>query len=167
MAKVTITITDESDFTVKVACNVDDGPDDDSATLAMTLSHDLRQVIFSIAEAHGGSVVSVGVGREPKPGDRVGAMRNKTSDTAYLYGFGVYEGEFVPGEDDGPQPQGDTADLVKRVESKNPRIRLDNGQVVWGCECWWGPEKAIQEEIEGLKIVRCNISEDRVACQHN
>lgn len=21
---------------------------------------------------------------------------------------------------------------------KNPKIRLDDGREVWGCECWWG-----------------------------
>ena len=40
----------------------------------------------------------------------------------------------------------------------NPRIRLEDGSVIWGCECWWGPvvdgltlEKA-QEQTENTKI---------------
>lgn len=28
----------------------------------------------------------------------------------------------------------------------NPRIRLDDGSIIWGCQCWWG------EVIDGLTL---------------
>ena len=42
---------------------------------------------------------------------------------------------------------------------KNPRITLDDGRVVWGCQCWWGPEEAIRKRIEGLKIIPAKTEE--------
>jgi len=33
----------------------------------------------------------------------------------------------------------------------SPKIRLDNGSVVWGCECWWGPETPVRHRLELAK----------------
>jgi hypothetical protein len=51
---------------------------------------------------------------------------------------------------------------------ENPRIDLDNGTTVWGCECWWGPTEAVQQQLEkfkerGYDIVMVNIDEIRAA----
>lgn len=38
---------------------------------------------------------------------------------------------------------------------ENPRIRLENGTAIWGCECWWTPiEKAmpLEEEQATLEV---------------
>lgn len=52
-----------------------------------------------------------------------------------LLGYGVYDGLQTP-------PAGRTnADV-------NPRITLDNGDIVWGFECWWGPEAQMKKEVE-------------------
>ena len=72
-----------------------------------------------------------------KPGDRVGAILEADSEIVYLIGYGVYDGDF-----DHP----DWGFL-------NPRITLDDGRVVWGCECWWASEKQIKEFIVDLKVV--------------
>lgn len=41
---------------------------------------------------------------------------------------------------DGPDaPAGFLAEMVVELGHKNPKIKLDTGEVVWGCECWWGP----------------------------
>ena len=32
----------------------------------------------------------------------------------------------------------------------NPRIELDGGGVIWGCECWW--ERVDDEEVEAGKV---------------
>jgi len=74
-----------------------------------------------------------------KVGTRVGAIRSIDDDTAYLFGYGVYEGKHLL--------------LLVGTEIRNPRIKLDNGKVVWGCECWWGPEQQIRDRIDGLKVV--------------
>lgn len=39
----------------------------------------------------------------------------------------------------------------------NPRMRLQDGSVIWGCECWWkpveeaGPLPQMQQELEKYK----------------
>lgn len=54
--------------------------------------------------------------------------------------------------DDGEQP-GDRFAMVM----KNPRIRLDDGSIIWGCECWWGKAdegvtlEDAQEQTEEMK----------------
>ncbi|QGZ53306.1 hypothetical protein GPZ77_34310 (plasmid) [Streptomyces sp. QHH-9511] len=35
-------------------------------------------------------------------------------------------------------------DLLEEMD-KNPRLDLDGGGVVWGCECWWMPEAKFVE----------------------
>lgn len=73
-----------------------------------------------------------------EPGTRVGAIRNIGLNLkAYFFGWGVYQGN-EPCPRLGGHP--------------NPKIQLDNGKVVWGCECWWGPEERIKRELDGLTI---------------
>lgn len=62
---------------------------------------------------------------------RVGAVRNADKNTVYLYGYGVYEGDEIHPE----------------LGFPNPKIQLDNGSVVWGCECWWGSEEKVKQMI--------------------
>ncbi len=68
-----------------------------------------------------------------KVGDRVGALCDTNSEKTRIYGYGVYEGDF---------PCPNLGDIP------NPRIKLDSGQVVWGCECWWGAEDKIKRVVE-------------------
>lgn len=82
-----------------------------------------------------------------KPGMRVGAISHAEKDgTVYVFGFGVYEGDFVPDED-----AAGMGPLLREAEMTNPKIKLDNGDVVWGCECWWGPEDVVKEKIAAYK----------------
>ena len=80
-----------------------------------------------------------------RPGIRVLAIRNTDPDTgtAYLFGEGVYEGDFSPEE-----AAGGLAEICREAEMNNPRIRLDSGEVVYGCECWWGPVEAGYKSLE-------------------
>ena len=164
MARITITIEDSEDLlSMNVQCRADDLPDDDSEpTRAMILCQMIQKfVLEDFVEATEGAVAHRGVGRIPPVGSRVGAVRNVDDETIYLYGFGVYEGDFPIGEDDSPQPKGSAAELLENKDQTNPRIRLDNGQVVWGCECWMGTEEVIKRNMEGKRVVRVNISQDR------
>ena len=63
-------------------------------------------------------------------GARVGAMLGARDKTVRFLGYGVYQGDEVPPENIGGFNMG----------FPNPKIVLDNGKVVWGCECWWGAE---------------------------
>ena len=79
-------------------------------------------------------------------GDRVGAVCGKSDDGSHVlfFGFGTYQGEEVPG----PEVFGPMGVKLHEYGIKNPKILLDSGEVVWGCECWWGSEAKIQEALE-------------------
>jgi hypothetical protein len=77
-----------------------------------------------------------------KIGDRVGAIKSANDDGVYFYGYGIYEGDFIPPENVGGLNLG----------IKNPRIKLDNGEYVYGCECWWGNLERVKEILSNRKI---------------
>lgn len=72
-------------------------------------------------------------------GTRVGAILSDGDGTQIIQflGFGTYDGDFVPPKEVGGFNLG----------IPNPRLTLDNGSVVWGCECWWGSETTIQARL--------------------
>jgi hypothetical protein len=72
-------------------------------------------------------------------GARVGALLSMTAVSANVLGYGTYDGDHPP-----PGYEG--------TEVKNPKITLDNGSVVWGMECWWGPEAAIRKKLDGMSV---------------
>lgn len=116
-----------------------------------------------------------------KVGGRVGAVSHKKDGKVYLFGYGTYEGDFrLEGEgvfgsaDEIEKEIRDQAiqmkkacednkldfnltedDIQKTVDrfTKNPRIKLDNGDVVWGAQCWWGPEEQVKNAIEGQEVI--------------
>lgn len=108
---------------------------------------------------------------------RVVAVRNTDDDgTVYIFGRGEYVGDEVPPEDivfmgvsfRQAMEQWVKAGMVKDMEEarerlpENPKIVLDNGKVVWGCECWWGSEERFNEGAgKGVKVVEVSIDEYR------
>lgn len=42
-------------------------------------------------------------------------------------------------------------ELLLRM-ARNPKIELDNGDVVWGYQCWWGPEERWPEIAKGRTV---------------
>jgi hypothetical protein len=93
-------------------------------------------------------------------GTRVGALSHYDAEFVYLYGWGVYEGEFVP-----EQACGDIGEYLREYGDQNPRIRLDDGKIVYGCECWWGPEEEIRTKFAGRQFVDVDIDRVRQACR--
>lgn len=101
--------------------------------------------------------------RSVKVGDRVGAILSSTATTVELLGFGVFDGEHEPPFG----PLGTTREEAEAIVAEmkaagqipadfvwtNPRITLDDGRVVWGAQCWWGPEDAVRARIAGLEVV--------------
>jgi hypothetical protein len=93
-----------------------------------------------------------------KPGERVGAILSSDTKARVVrfLGFGRYESCEVPPEDIGGLNLG----------IENPKIRLDSGKVVWGCECWWGGAAKIDAllqswKAEGFEIVEVDIDDAR------
>lgn len=94
-----------------------------------------------------------------KKGDRVGAILGSEPDgTVNFLGYGVYDGEEVPSS-----AVGQLGEILRDTGNPNPKIVLDNGKVVWGCECWWGSEKRIAETLaQSVKVVEVDIDAVRV-----
>lgn len=89
-------------------------------------------------------------------GIRVGAMRNADKEKVYMFGWGVYEGDFLPDE-----AAGFGAEMAREAGRTNPRIRLDDGTVIYGCECWWGPAVEVEASVQGREVEMVSIAEAR------
>jgi len=69
-------------------------------------------------------------------GERVGVILGTQGKVVEIFGYGVYDGD-LPGGPLGSLP--------------NPRITLDDGEVVWGCEVWWGTEQKIKNHLSAYE----------------
>lgn len=75
-----------------------------------------------------------------------------------LIGYGELVGDEIPPKNINP--------WISGGNRPNPKIILDDGDIVWGCECWWGAEDIIKEKIEywdkeGYNIQNVRITEQR------
>lgn len=113
------------------------------------------------------------------PGIRVGAISHTDKDAVYLFGYGVYEGDFPrvgPGvggldadaerkeieewaKEERPEMTEEQIKEFALLATSNPRIKLDSGKTVWGCQCWWGPEEQIKQAVGNRKVVMIDIDE--------
>ncbi len=115
---------------------------------------------------HAGGLGKGAIVSRVKIGERVGAIASADDEAVKLYGFGVYEGEQEMGLDI-PGLMGITGrEMIAEAREwgwpeeaieplhhqTNPRIRLDSGDVVWGCQCWWGSEEAARKAIDGRVV---------------
>jgi hypothetical protein len=87
-----------------------------------------------------------------KVGMRVAVV---SADRKTFLGFGTYVGDFqhpqlteeyAQAAESLPDiPDEHRAEMAARIRAgethfgKNPKLQLDNGQIAWGCETWWGP----------------------------
>jgi len=85
-------------------------------------------------------------------GDRVGALLSATDGVAKVLGYGEYSGMEIPPDEVGG---------MKIPGMTNPKITLDNGDVVWGCECWWASEAQIRARIADMEVVEVRIGDVR------
>jgi hypothetical protein len=86
-----------------------------------------------------------------KIGDRFGAIQKTDEKTVYLFGYGVYVGDEVPPAD--LKGERGMMSMLHEAKVDNPKIKLDDGTFVYGCECWWGSEEKVKESIRGRKII--------------
>lgn len=84
-------------------------------------------------------------------GQRIGAILKATDDTVWMIGFGTYQGDHVPPEDVGGFNFG----------YPNPKLVMDDGTVVWGCECWWKDEARIRDLFGAHNVVQVDMAELR------
>jgi hypothetical protein len=108
------------------------------------------------------------------PGTRVFALSHTAKDhttgvdTVWIFGFGVYQGDFVFEDTTSTEPmtfrercEHNMVAIPACKPMANPRILLDNGKFVWGCECWWGPEGTFAKRFQGWTVVEIDIDESR------
>ena len=69
-------------------------------------------------------------------GDRIGAILGTDGNVINFLGYGTYQGWTVPPKEAGG------------LGFPNPTMLLDNGDTVYGFECWWGSEEKISNHIE-------------------
>lgn len=92
-----------------------------------------------------------------KIGDDVGCCISMTPEEALFLGYGTYVGDEVPPDLGGRS----LTSMLAAQGQKNPKILLETGDVVWGCECWWGPKAAIDAQLQGKEVKRVTIAEFR------
>ena len=92
-----------------------------------------------------------------KVGGRVGAILGSNEDGSIgFFGYGVYEGDFIPTE-----AAGLLATIARELGHKNPRLKMDDGSIVYGCECWWGPEDRVRMLLENKIVNSVSINDIR------
>lgn len=69
-------------------------------------------------------------------GSRVFAVMSADDETVFSLGSGEYVGD--------KKPEG--------FPRENPCIHLDSGDIVWGMQCWWGPEERFEGWVKGRKV---------------
>jgi len=80
-----------------------------------------------------------------KIGERVCVICGKAEDGVIdVFGYGVRIEDAIP--EPGVLFMGID---MHELGCPSPTLRLDNGDTVYGCECWWGSEKRIQKSLEG------------------
>lgn len=100
-----------------------------------------------------------------QPGARIGAIISSDEEQKIIkfLGYGVFECEAIPEE-----AVGFLAEVAREAGFTNPRLRLDNGDAVYGCECWWGTEGGVRKRIadaegQGFTIEVVRIGDFRAA----
>ena len=88
--------------------------------------------------------------RFKQEGERVGALLSYHDGKAELLGYGVYTGWSDGSPEDG---------CIYKI---GPKIVLDNGDVVYGCECWWDDEKTVKEMVaKATEVINVSIVDQR------
>ena len=114
-------------------------------------------------------------------GQRIGAVLAMGENEVRLLGYGTYDGDFAPPSARDPSELLDSIlkdepNFLTTINStreqaietlkqspffSNPRMTLDNGDTVWGNECWWGPEEAMKGRIGSRTVVNVRIKRDQ------
>lgn len=79
-------------------------------------------------------------------GTRIGAILSSSEKKLKILGYGVFEGEEIP-----PADSKGMGKLLHEQQIPNPKMRLDNGIIIWGFQCWWGTEVQIKEQVEAAR----------------
>lgn len=89
-------------------------------------------------------------------GARVLAVVSIENNVAKVLGEGVFVGDEVPSAVEFPHLK-----MFSDNNIANPRINLDSGGVVWGCECWWGDIESMKRRLSSCEVVSVTAKEMR------
>lgn len=93
-----------------------------------------------------------------KIGDRVGAVSgNMPTGVVEIFGFGVYEGKHPVD----PLAVGYIANIHRAAGTKSHRIRLDSGETIYGCECWFDHEDRVKAKLASFRTAEITVAEAR------
>ena len=85
-----------------------------------------------------------------KKNDRIIALLEVSGNIVSCLGEGIYAGRFpLPSYAGG-----------FNFGQENPKLILDNGQIVWGCECWWGLKDLVIKKYPKDKFKWKNVNID-------
>jgi hypothetical protein len=76
-------------------------------------------------------------------GDRVVAIRSANNGVVKYFGIGYYVGDFPIY----PSVAGDGWASCILNQRDIPCVALEDGNIIWGCECWWGCEKEAKKRF--------------------
>lgn len=74
-----------------------------------------------------------------KVGDRIGAIFEASNTEVGLIGYGVYLGAETP-----PVGTLGIGNDLHAIGMASAKLQMDDGTIVWGHECWWGPEPSVK-----------------------
>jgi len=103
-------------------------------------------------------------------GTRVKLISHIDEDTVYCLGYGIYEGYKRPCDFPKDQrPGGLLGQILVENKHDNPCIKMDDGNYIWGCECWWGEaddmERIISNQYKEYDVKHLHIKKEREACK--
>ena len=78
-----------------------------------------------------------------KVGERIGAIFGSNKDEVKFLGYGIRLEDEIPVK--GVTMMGIDMNEIGRT---NPTLLLDNGDKVYGCECWWGSEEQVKKTLD-------------------
>lgn len=87
---------------------------------------------------------------------RVGCILEANDKEVKLLGYGILVEAEIPHD----KVVG-VGERIRQAKQKNPKIILDNGKDVFGCECWWDDEEAMKKRIGDRKIINVDIDKVR------
>ena len=90
---------------------------------------------------------------------RICAVLKADDKDVYLIGYGSYVGDEIPDNN----TVGPMAEILKQAKIKNPKLVMDDGSIVWGCECWWGDVDVANEFMGKRNIVHVDMQKERQA----
>lgn len=103
-----------------------------------------------------------------EPGSEVFVVKNTDDKNVYFLGKGIYQGDMlIPNAEEifeyhwenGIKDKVETTKeeskdlLFNSPLFKNPCIKLENGETVWGKDCWWMSEQSFNNLCKGKNVV--------------